>query len=393
MEPEEIETLAVLGAGSMGHGIAEVAALAGYEVTLRDIEREFVEDGYEQIVWSLEKLADGGRIEEAEAEAARDRITPLVDLEAAVEGADVVVEAVPERMDVKKEVYTEVEEYLPEGAIVASNTSSLSITELSEVTDRPGRFCGMHFFNPPVRMELVEVISGAHTEEATLETVEAFAESLGKTPVRVRKDSPGFIVNRVLVPLMNEASYLVSDDEATVEAVDSTAKFDVGLPMGLFELADLTGNDVNHSVLEYMHEVLGEAYEPAPLLEAKVENGELGKKTGTGFYEYEDSQGAEIPADAGSDGVERRLLAAMANEVGKLVADDVSTPDDIDRAVLLGAGFPEGPARMADDHGLVDLVDLLEERYEATGHPRFEVGEGLREAADRGGFHGTDDGR
>ena len=388
MEFEEIETVAVLGAGSMGHGIAEVAALAGYEVTLRDIEREFVDDGYEQLVWSLDKLAEKDRIEEAEAEAAKDRVTPLVDLEAAVEDADVVIEAVPERMDIKKDVYTEVEAHLPEGALVASNTSSLSITELSEVTERPGRFCGMHFFNPPVRMQLVEVISGAHTEEPTLEAIEALAEAFGKTPVRVRKDSPGFIVNRVLVPLMNEACHLVSNDEATVETVDSTTKFDMGLPMGAFELADLTGNDVNYSVLEYMHETLGDAYEPAPLLEEKVGNEELGKKTGKGFYDYEDGEGVEIPTDAGSEAVERRLLAAMANEVGALVANDVSNPSDIDQALLLGAGFPEGPAKMADDHGLDDLVDALEAGHEETGHPRFEVSEGLREAAEDGGFHG-----
>jgi len=392
MEFDDIETIAVLGAGSMGHGIAEVAALAGYEVTLRDINEEFVRDGYDQLVWSLDKLAENERIGEKEGEAAKERVTPLVDLEAAVESADVVVEAVPERMEVKKEVYTEVEEYLPEESIIASNTSSLSITELSEVTERPGQFCGMHFFNPPVRMQLVEVVSGAHTDEATLEAIESLAEAVDKTPVRVRKDSPGFVVNRVLVPLMNEACYLVSDGEATVKEVDSTTKFDMGLPMGAFELADLTGNDINYSVLEYMHEVLGDAYEPAPLLEEKVENEELGKKTGTGFYDYEDGEGVEIPTDAGSEDIERRLVAAMANEVGKLVANEVSNPADIDRALLLGAGFPEGPAAVADDHGLEELVEVLEANHEATGHPRFEVSEGLRAAAEGGGFHDDGDG-
>src|SRR5699024_2314967 len=149
--------------------------------------------------------------------------------------------------------------------------SSLSITDLAEVTDRPERFCGMHFFNPPVRMQLVEVITGAHTADETLETVEALAEEFGKTPVRVRKDSPGFIVNRVLVPLMNEAAWLVEDDVATMAEVDSTTTFELGLPMGSFELADQVGIDVGFHVLEYMHETLGDAYEPCPLLEEKVE--------------------------------------------------------------------------------------------------------------------------
>lgn len=387
MDIDDVETVAVLGAGSMGHGIAELAGLAGYEVYLRDIEEELVQKGYDQLVWSLEKLAEGGHVSEAEADAAADRITPVVEVEAAVSDADVVVEAVPERMEIKKEVYAEVERHLPEASIIASNTSSLSITELSEATERPGQFCGMHFFNPPVRMQLVEVISGGHTEESTLATIEALAEALGKTPVRVRKDSPGFIVNRVLVPLMNEACYLVSDGEATIEQVDSTAKFDLDLPMGLFELADLTGNDVNHSVLEYMHEVLGDAYEPSPLLEEKVETGDLGKKTGQGFYDYEDGEGVEIPANAGTEEIERRLLAAMANEVGKLVENDVSNPADVDQAMKLGAGFPEGPARMADDHGLPELVETLEREHEEAGHPRFAVSEGLRAAADRDGFH------
>jgi enoyl-CoA hydratase/3-hydroxyacyl-CoA dehydrogenase len=390
MEIDDIETVAVLGAGNMGHGIAEVAALAGYSVNLRDIKEEFVQDGYEEIEWSLGKLAEQGQISDEEAEDALENVTPYVDIEPAVEDVDFVIEAVPEKMEIKKDVYSDVEEYLPEEAIVATNTSSLSITELSEETERPEQFCGMHFFNPPVRMQLVEVISGGHTAEETLEVTEALADDLGKTPVRVRKDSPGFIVNRILVPLMNEACWIVSEDVATIEEVDSTTKFDMGLPMGVFELGDQVGNDVTLHVLEYMNEVLGEAYEPAPLLEETIEEERYGKKTGEGFYDYEDGDGAEIPADAGSEAIETRLLAVMANEVGNLVGDDVSDPPAIDEAVTLGAGFPEGPAKMADDAGLEGLVEILEELHGETGHPRFEVSEGLRSAADAGGFH--DDG-
>jgi enoyl-CoA hydratase/3-hydroxyacyl-CoA dehydrogenase len=249
MDLEEINTVAVLGAGNMGHGIAEVAAMAGYDVNMRDIEEDLVRDGYESIEWSLEKLAENDRLTDAEAEAALERVTPLVDMEEAVGDADFVVEAVPERMDVKREVYADLEAAAPDHAVFATNTSSLSITELAAATERPERFCGMHFFNPPVRMDLVEVISGAETAAETLELTEALAADVGKTPVRVHKDSPGFIVNRILVPLMNEAAWLVGEGEATIAEIDSTTKYDMGLPMGCFELGDQVGNDVSYHVL------------------------------------------------------------------------------------------------------------------------------------------------
>jgi enoyl-CoA hydratase/3-hydroxyacyl-CoA dehydrogenase len=390
MEPDDIEQITVLGAGTMGHGIAEVAALAGYEVTLRDINEELVSEGYDQIEWSLDKLAEKDRISEEARDAAAERITPLVDLETAVQDADVVVEAIVEDMDIKQEVYEELDEYAPERTIFASNTSSLSITGLSEVTDRPGQFCGMHFFNPPVRMELVEVISGEHTSEETVDTAVALAESLDKTPVRVRKDRPGFVVNRVLVPLMNEACWIVEEDVATIAEVDSTTKYDIGLPMGSFELGDLTGNDVILHVLEYMHDVLGTAYEPCPLLERTVENDDLGKKTGKGFYDYENG-GVDIPTDAARKDVRERLLAVLANETGKLLEEDVAPVEDIDEAVTLGAAFPKGPGRLCDEAGLDSIVDTLADLQERVDAERYAVSDGLREAAEEGGFYGGDE--
>ena len=391
MEFDDIETIAVLGAGNMGHGIAEVAALAGYDVNLRDVKEEFVQSGYEDIEWSLEKLAEKEQISDSEAEKALERVTAYVDVESAVGDVDFVIEAVPEQMDIKEDVFTDVEEYLPDHAIIATNTSSLSITDLSEFTDRSEQFCGRHFFNPPVRMQLVEVITGEHTDESTLEVTEELAEDFGKTPVRVHKDSPGFIVNRILVPLMNEACWMVSEDVATAEEIDSTTKFDMGLPMGVFELGDMTGHDVTHHVLDYMSEELGGAYEPAPFLQELIDEERYGQKTGQGVYDYEDSDGPDIPTDAGSAEIAERFLAAMANEVGNLVGGDVAGPDAIDEAVMLGAGFPEGPAKMVDDHGLEALVETLENLHEETGHPRFEVSDGLREAAESNGFHGDDE--
>ncbi|GAB7090418.1 3-hydroxyacyl-CoA dehydrogenase/enoyl-CoA hydratase family protein [Halorubrum luteum] len=391
MELEDVNRVAVLGAGNMGHGIAEVAALAGYDVSLRDINEELVQDGYDRIEWSLGKLAEKDRIDDDEADAALDRVEPFVDLADALDGADVVIEVVPEKMEIKEDVYDEVVEHAPEDAVFVTNTSSLSITGLSEVTDRPERFCGMHFFNPPVRMDLVEVIAGEHTAEETLDLIESLAESMEKSPVRVHKDSPGFIVNRVLVPLMNEAAWIVESGDATIETVDSTTKYDMGLPMGSFELADQVGIDVGYHVLEYMHEELGEAYRPCPLLAEKVAAEELGKKTGKGFYDYENG-GAEIPTDAVDEDVRHRLLGLMANEVAGLIGNDVADADAIDRAVKLGAGFPDGPAKLAADEGLERLVDVLDDLADETGEKRYEATAYLREAADSGGFHGSADG-
>jgi enoyl-CoA hydratase/3-hydroxyacyl-CoA dehydrogenase len=391
MNVEDIETIAVLGAGNMGHGIAEVAALAGYDVRLRDINEELVENGYDQLEWSVGKLEEKGQLSEEEAAAALERVTPLIDLEETVSGADFIIEVVPEKMDIKQDVYGEVEQYAPEDALFATNTSSLSITDLAEVTERPEQFCGMHFFNPPVRMQLVEVISGEHTADDTLDTVEALAEEFGKTPVRVRKDSPGFIVNRILVPLMNEACWMVSVDDASIEQIDSTTKFDMGLPMGAFELADLTGNDVNYHVLEYLHGGLGDAYEPAPFLEEKVENEHYGKKSGKGFYDYEDGDGVDIPTDTGSEEIESRLLAVMANEVAKLVGNDVAPVDDIDEAVMLGAGFPEGPAKLADSAGFDSLYETLSDLYDETGAARYEPADYLEERAGDGFYEGGEE--
>jgi enoyl-CoA hydratase/3-hydroxyacyl-CoA dehydrogenase len=390
MELDDIDTIAVLGAGAMGHGIAEVAALAGYEVNLRDIKEEFVQNGYDEIEWSLGKLAEKDQITDENAEDALDRVTPLVDMEEAVGDADFVIEAVPEKMEIKHDVWGEADEHAPDEAVFATNTSSLSITDISEATDRPEQFCGMHFFNPPIRMDLVEVIRGDHTSDETMDVTEELAEDFGKTAVRVRKDSPGFIVNRALVPLMNEVAWLVGEGEYTIEEVDSTSKFGMGLPMGSFELADYVGIDVSYDVLEYVHEVLGDAYEPAPLMREKVENEELGQKTDKGFYDYtEEGEGVYIPSDEIDDELTELLTAVMANEVAKLVGEDVADPAEIDEAVKLGAAFPDGPAKIADDHGLESLLNTLQERYDETGEARYEPSEHFVEIVEEdGAFYG-----
>ena len=385
MQLEDVTQIAVLGAGNMGHGIAEVAALAGYSVAMRDVEHDYVAAGYESIEWSLERLEERGDLDTDGVETTLDRIDPVVDLAAAVGEADVIIEAVPEQRSIKADVYASALEHAPDDAILVSNTSSLSITDLASVTDRPDRFCGMHFFNPPVRMPLVEVIAGADTAPETLDLIAALAEDLGKEPVRVRKDSPGFIVNRILIPFINEAAWLLETDVASIERVDATVTTALELPMGAFELADQIGVDVVLHVLEHLHETLGEAYRPAPTLLEKADAELLGKKTGTGFYDY-DADGAAYASAAPDDAVRQRLLAGVANETAGLVGDDVADAATIDRAMRLGAGFTTGPAALADAEGLRTLVAVLDALAAETGAPRYEAADALREAAAAGGF-------
>ncbi|MDL5361575.1 3-hydroxyacyl-CoA dehydrogenase/enoyl-CoA hydratase family protein [Halalkalicoccus sp. NIPERK01] len=371
MTVEEIERVAVLGAGNMGHGIAEVVALSGYDVTMRDVEREFVEDGYSSIEWSLEKLAEKDLIDE-DPEGVLSRIEIEVDLEAAVAGADLVIEAAPERMDLKKEIFAELDEYTDD-AILATNTSSLSITEIAGATDRPERVCGTHFFNPPVKMDLVEVVYGAETSDETAETASAFVESLGKTPIHVEKDVNGFVVNSVLGPFGDEAGWMVSEGLYGIREVDAAMVFRRNYPMGPFELGDLTGIDVGYHVRTEAGK------EVPPIVEEKVEAEELGRKTGKGYYDYESGEGADYERDQG-EGVDTvRIEARMINEAAKLIGDEVATPEAIDTGLRLGAGFPEGPCRRADELGLDRVLEKLETLYEESGAARYEPVDYLRE--------------
>jgi len=374
----DIQRVTVVGAGSMGHGIAEVSAIAGYDVVLRDVEEELVQDGYEEIEWSVGKLAEKDRIDES-AETVLDRIDTEVDLETAVSDADLVIEAVPEKMDLKREVFGDLDEYAPEGAILGTNTSSLSITEISESTDRPEAVVGIHFFNPVVKMDLVEIIHGDHTSEATVDAAYAFAESIDKTPIHVRKDIRGFVVNSVLGPFMQESAWMVSDDEAEIREVDATMVHERGFPMGAFELSDMGGLDIGYHSQK-------EAGDPIPpILQEKVDAGDLGQKTGKGYYDYEDGDGADYGLDDVSEDFDwLRIEACMINEAAKLIGDDVATAEEIDTGLRLGAGLPEGPCRRADKLGLDRVLDKLQSLYEETGEDRHEPADYLVELVEAG---------
>jgi 3-hydroxybutyryl-CoA dehydrogenase len=283
---DSIKTVAVLGAGTMGNGIAHVFARAGYSVILRDVEERFLQKGMDTIGKNLDREIKKGKLTEAEKPAVLARLKPLTDMNA-IATADFAVEAVPEKLEIKRAVLTEADRILRPEVILASNTSSISMTALASLTKRPDRFVGMHFMNPVPMMVLVEVIRALQTsEEAFADTME-LAKKLGKTPVAVN-DATGFVSNRVLMPLINEAAYAVMEGVATPEAVDVVMKLGMNHPMGPLELADFIGLDVCVDILNVLLEGLGDPkYRACPLLKKYVAAGWLGRKTSRGFYTYE----------------------------------------------------------------------------------------------------------
>ncbi len=279
------KTVAVLGAGTMGNGIAHVFARSGYSVILRDVDQSALDRAIKVIDANLDREAKKGKIAEAEKPAILARIHAVTDA-AALSKADFAVEAVPEQFELKSRVLKEADKVLPSHAILASNTSSISITELAAQTSRPDRFVGMHFMNPVPVMVLVEVVRGKATSEETFRTTMALCESLGKKPVAVN-DAPGFVSNRVLMPLINEAAFAVMEGVATPEAIDAVMKLGMNHPMGPLELADFIGLDVCVDIMAVLEKGFADAkYRACPLLKQYVKEGKLGRKSGRGFYTY-----------------------------------------------------------------------------------------------------------
>ena len=285
MAIDSIKSVAVLGAGTMGNGIAQVFARAGYQVILRDVEQRFLDRALETIAKNLYREIKKGKLPERDKGAVLKRLEPVTDM-SAIAAADFIVEAVPEKIEIKRAVLGEADRLARPEVILASNTSSISMTTLAATTKRPDRFVGMHFMNPVPVMVLVEVIRALETSDVTFETTMKLAEKLGKNPVAVN-DAPGFVSNRVLMPLINEAVYCVMEGVASVEAVDAVMKTGMNHPMGPLELADFIGLDVCMDILQVLQEGLGDPkYRACPLLKKYVAAGWLGRKSGRGFYKY-----------------------------------------------------------------------------------------------------------
>jgi 3-hydroxybutyryl-CoA dehydrogenase len=284
---KHISTITVIGAGSMGHGIAQVAAVGGFNVVLNDVSDDFLEAAQKRIRHDLMKAIEIGKLTADEMYAALGRIRLETKMEHAAEPADLVIEAVPEKIDLKLALFARLEQVCAPHTIFASNTSALSITEIAGATRRPQQFIGMHFFNPVHKMKLVEIIRGLETNEDTAHTVEGVSRKMGKETVEV-KESPGFVTSRINALIGNEAFYMLQEGVASARDIDKALKLGLNHPMGPFEMIDLVGLDTRLSILNFLHQTLGEKYRPCPLLVKYVKAGRLGKKVRKGVYEYPD---------------------------------------------------------------------------------------------------------
>jgi enoyl-CoA hydratase/3-hydroxyacyl-CoA dehydrogenase len=372
MKVEDIKKVAVMGAGDMGHGIAEVALLGGYKVAMRDIEQRFVDKGLSRIKESLEKLAEKQKITQDNKNAMLTNIKTYIDIGEAVKDADFVIEAVPEIMDLKKQVFQALDKAAPKHAILASNTSNMSITDIAAATTRPQQVVGFHFFNPAVLMKLVEVTKGGKTNEETMQVAYNLALKMNKVPVRVEKDSIGFIYNRVNAPTGLLMDLMLEKGVAAPMEIDAKMR-KMGMPMGPYELMDYVGLDVAYHGARYFAEKLSRDYAPSKWLKAKVDAGQLGKKTGKGIFDWSKGRPEIDLSKAREDFDPTVLIALQVNEATKLLeAGVVKSAEEIDKAMANGGGAPIGPFQMAKGIGYEKLAKICEDLAKKYGVKVFE---------------------
>ena len=357
-----LNNITVLGSGIMGHGIAQISAMSGYKVVLRDIEKQFLDKAMEKVKWSLQKLTEKNKITDKQAEEFYNNITPVIDLKEAVKDADLIIEAVPEDYNIKKNVYKELDQTLDSKAIYASNTSTLPITELSKLTNNPQRFIGVHFFNPPQIMKLVEVIPGVDTEPSVTNEIINFVKNLGKTPILCKKDVVGFIVNRIFIPIVHEAAYCLDRDNISMTIIDSAVKYKMDSPMGIFELADYTGLDVIYKATYEMNLRDKNVILPNPRIKELFESKNLGQKTGKGFYEYKGKEYERIDLSeekaAKFDPIS--IIGVAVNNASWLITNQVCSREDLESALKLGMGLKTELFKTADKFGVQNIIKELE---------------------------------
>lgn len=371
MSTQALKKAAVLGSGSMGHGIAQLLIMTGTDVTMVDISDDILAKARQKIQWSIDKFVEKRTIRKEDADAAMARLHTTTNMNDAFKDADLVVEAAPENLEMKKKLFAQIDKAAPKHAILGSNTSTLSITELGKVTSRPEKVVGLHFFNPPQMMPLLEIIKGAQTSEETTKFALDLAKKLGKTPVLVKKDVRGFIVNGILGAVFNEAFWAVERKEATKDEIDAAMKYQAGFPMGIFELADFVGLDILDSVANEMEEAFGARAKACPIYQPLVKAGKLGQKTGEGFYSWTAGR-PRIPFELADKFDPNRLYTMAANAAAWLIHDDVASPADIDTAMKFGTGWPSGPCELADKMGIDTVVNNMKELHAKHPEPMYE---------------------
>jgi enoyl-CoA hydratase/3-hydroxyacyl-CoA dehydrogenase len=359
----QLNKITVLGSGIMGHGIAQISAMNGYQVVLRDIEQRFLDSAMGKIKWSLDKLVEKNKIKKEESDKIYGRIKPIVDLKDALVDTDMLIEAVPEDLNLKKKVYSEVDQFAEEKTVYASNTSTLPISEISQLTSRPDRFIGLHFFNPPQLMKLVEVIPGAKTGKSIVDLGINLVKSLGKDPILCNKDVPGFIVNRVFIPLVHEAAYCLESDGKTMTQIDSAVKFKLFLPMGIFELADYTGIDVIHKATVEMYSRDKKVIHPHPMIAQLFSSGKLGKKSGDGFYSYGEKNYERVPLseEEANQYDPIRMLSVALNNASWLITNNVCNKEDLELALRLGMGLKKELFEIGKEYGFKNIIKTLDQ--------------------------------
>ncbi|AHC51431.1 3-hydroxyacyl-CoA dehydrogenase [Sulfolobus acidocaldarius SUSAZ] len=359
MKVDDIKKILVVGAGTMGHGIAEVFAIAGYHVYLSDVSEDILSKSLNNIRWSLSKLKEKDRIKES-VDKVLSRIIPVVGLNESIRDADFVVEASPEIIDLKRQIFSTLDKLLSPDTILATNTSTLPITSIAEVTSKPERVVAMHFFNPPVLMELVEVMKGEKTNDEVALTTYELAKKIGKKPILIKKDVPGYVVNNILGAVSGTACLLVEKGLADIKEVDAVTMYKLGFPMGVFILADYSGLDIGYNALRSREKLgLKSNRPPCSMVEEKVKKGELGVKSGKGYYQYPAPgkyQKPEIPRELAEKLNPALILCGAVNVASRMYREGIVSKEEIDLAVKLGLNYPKGIFEYADEIGIDEIL-------------------------------------
>lgn len=384
MDVKSMKKLAVVGAGMLGHGIAQVFSMQGYEVNLLDLNDDLLKKAIQRIEWSLKKFVDKRRIRKEDAEAALSRIKITTNYEEAARDIDLAIEVVSEKLDIKKRVFSKLDEIAPSRAIIATNTSTLSVTEMGRATKRSDKVVGMHWFNPPQLMQLVEVVKGDDTSDETVKKILEFSKQIGKNPILCKKDVRGFIVNRILGMAFNEAFWTYHRGETSKEGIDASAKYSGGFPMGWFELCDFIGIDIAYEVGKILYEAYGSRFKPCQeVIEPLIKKKKLGQKVKHGFYDWSNGR-PRIPFNLADEYDIERIWVVTINEAAWLIQDDVAESKSIDIGMKLGTGWPLGPCEYADKKGLDWTLNTLEKLHDKYNMEMYKPCPLLKVYVDKG---------